>query len=380
MIQTVFTNAMIVTADAVWSGTVTVQDDLIIDVEPGRSRVAGAIDCDGDYLLPGLIELHTDNLELHVIPRPGVVWSIPAAVLAHDAQMATAGITTVFDAVALGDVIDTSDRRATLGPVVAGLEAMVASGHLRADHRLHLRCEVSQPDAREIFETFADHSLVGIVSVMDHTPGQRQFGQIEKYYEYYQGKYGFTDRQMAEFVLQQTETANRHSAGNREAIAAGSRQRGLVLASHDDATAEHVFEAIALGARFSEFPTTIAAAQAAHAAGIPVLMGAPNLVRGGSHSGNVAAADLVALGCLDLLSSDYVPLSLLQSAFLLHQGPSALPLPAAVATVSRQPAAVAGLSDRGTIAPGWQADLVRVHDAGTVKVVRGVWRRGLRVA
>lgn len=378
--EIVLTNARIVTEDRVMHGTVQMRDGVVADLSDQRSALTGALDCEGDYLIPGLVELHTDNLEKHVTPRPKVRWNATAAVLAHDAQMAAAGITTVFDAISLGDVMDGSDRLANLKPMVDGITQAQAKGHLRADHRLHLRCEVSAASAADMFEALADHPLAGIVSLMDHTPGQRQFVREDKYREYYMGKYHLSETQMADFTRHQQENSARYSAPHRTAIAQAAHQRSLTLASHDDATIAHVEEALEYGIHFSEFPTTREAADAAHRAGIRVLMGAPNLVRGGSHSGNVAALDLAKAGTLDVLSSDYVPHSLMYAAFLLARAGLGLSLPAAIATVTAVPAQVAGLSDRGSLTPGKRADLSRVHEDGDVPVIRAVWRDGKRVA
>ncbi|CAA7616873.1 alpha-D-ribose 1-methylphosphonate 5-triphosphate diphosphatase [Magnetospirillum sp. UT-4] len=378
--EIVLANARIVTADEVIRGTLHVKDGRIIGLARGATALPGAVDCDGDYVVPGLVELHTDNLEKHVTPRPKVRWHPGSAALAHDAQMASAGITTVFDAISCGDIIEGSTRLETLEDMVGAVSDAQARGHFRAEHRLHLRCEVSSANILELFGAFADNPLVGIVSLMDHTPGQRQFVREDKYYEYYQGKYGFSDAEMVEFTRRQQENSARYSDPHRRAIAATCRERGLTLASHDDATPEHVAEAAGLGIHFAEFPTTVEAARASRAAGMMVLMGAPNLVRGGSHSGNVSAAELAGIGCLDVLSSDYVPISLMEAAFLLHGGPLGFALPAAIATVAANPARVAGLDDRGTIAVGKRADLVRVHDAGHMPVVRAVWRQGRRIA
>lgn len=378
--ELVLANARIVTEDEVFLGAVQIIDGRIIAMARGATRLANALDCQGDYLIPGLVELHTDNLEKHMTPRPKVRWQADSAVHAHDAQMASAGITTVFDAIACGDIMEDSDRLANLQAMVDAITTGQDRGHLRADHRLHLRCEVSSANIMELFGTLADNPLVGIVSLMDHTPGQRQFVHEDKYKEYYMGKYGFSDAEMAVFTRRQQDNSARYSDKHRSAIAALCRDRDLRLASHDDATLEHVAEAAAHGIHFAEFPTTLEAAKASKQAGMMVLMGAPNLVRGGSHSGNISAATLAAEDCLDVLSSDYVPISLVGAAFLLHKGELGFSLPAAIATVAGNPAKVAGLDDRGVIATGKRADLVQIHDAGDVPVVRAVWREGRRVA
>ena len=338
--ELILTNARIVTADEVFSGTVHVVGGRIAGLSRGGTAVAGAEDCAGDYLIPGLVELHTDNLEKHFTPRPGVRWHARSACLSHDAQMAAAGVTTVYDAVSLGDMIEGSARQANLEAMIHTLGQVADAGWFRAEHRLHLRCEVSSQNILDAFAAFVEDRRVGIVSLMDHTPGQRQFVREDKYREYYMGKYGFNAQEMEAFTQKQQELSARNADPHRQAIARACQGRDLILATHDDATAQHVEEAAALGIHFSEFPTTVEAARQSHQRGMLVLMGAPNLVRGGSHSGNVSASELARLGCLDVLSSDYVPASLIHSAFLLHHGELGLDLPAAIAKVAGNPARV----------------------------------------
>jgi len=214
--------------------------------------------------------------------------------------------------------------------------------------------------------------------LMDHTPGQRQFTSVEQYYTYYKGKYGYTDAEMAELIAKRRADQQLYSERHRRLLAEMCRERGLPLASHDDATAEHVEESHALGMTMAEFPTTPEAARIAHERGMAVIMGGPNVVRGGSHSGNVSARTLAAAGTLDILSSDYVPSSLLHGAFLLHEQ-QGLALAEAVAMVSATPAHALGLDDRGEIAAGRRADLVRARAIEGMLVVRQVWRGGSRI-
>ena len=376
--ELVLTNARVVLPDAVVDGTVVVRDEEIAAIDPGVSETPGAIDFQGDYLLPGLIELHTDNLEKHVAPRPGVRWPMPAAVLAHDAQIAGAGITTVFDALTIGEVRQEMVRATMLHDSIAAVAAMQRERNLRAEHFLHLRCEVAHETIVDTIAELIDHELVRLVSLMDHTPGQRQFASIEKYYEYYQGKFGYTDAEMAAYINQKTELAARFSDPNRRRLAAMARARKLPQASHDDATLAHVEESVELGLTIAEFPTTLESATAARERGMAVVMGAPNVVRGGSHSGNTSARDLASAGLLDILSSDYAPVSLLHAAFLLHSAID-VPLPDAVAKVTRNPALAVGLTDRGEIAASKRADLLRVRVVEAMPVPRQVWRAGERV-
>jgi len=376
--QTVLRNARIVLVDEVIEGSLVVSDGAIAAIEPGQSRQGE--DMGGDYLIPGLVELHTDHLENHYRPRPGVFWDPMAALHAHDAQIAGSGITTVFDAVRIGSDQDLPDMVTHAGKLVEAIRAGRDGGWLRADHFIHLRCELPSHDVVEHFEAFADHAATRLASVMDHTPGQRQFRSLEDYKRFYARQMGRSEDELQAYLDARQAEHERYSAANRKAIVGRARQLGLALASHDDATIAHVEEAAEDGVAIAEFPTTLEAAAAAHDAGLAILMGAPNVVRGKSHSGNISATDLVAAGLLDILSSDYVPFALLQAAFLLPRRVEGLDLSRALATVTRNPARAAGLTDRGEIAPGKRADLVRVAADAPLPVVRGVWREGQRVS
>lgn len=376
--ETVFTNARIVLADEVITGSVSIVDGRIASVDSGSSR-AGE-DMGGDYLIPGLVELHTDHLENHYRPRPGVFWEPMAALHAHDAQIAGSGITTVFDAVRIGSDADMPEMLEHAEKLVQAVRNGSDGNWLRADHFIHLRCELPSHDVVEHFEALADHPATRLASVMDHTPGQRQFRSLADYKKFYAKHMGRTPEELQAYLDARQAEHERYSAGNRKAIVARAHELGLAIASHDDATLAHVEEAEADGVAISEFPTTLEAASAAHDAGLAILMGAPNVVRGKSHSGNISATDLVAAGLLDILSSDYVPFALLQAAFLLPQRVEGLDLSQALATVTANPARAAGLDDRGEIAPGKRADLVRVAANAPLPVVRAVWREGLRVS
>lgn len=377
MEETAFRNARVVLGDEVIHGGLLMRDGLIAAIDHGGT--ATGIDIEGDWLLPGLVELHTDHLESHYAPRPGVRWNSRAAVQAHDAQIATSGITTVFDALRVGMDEDTRIGTEDMRLLADTIATCAALGLLRADHFIHLRCEVSAPDALDGFALFDDDPRFRLASLMDHTPGQRQFVTLESYRIYYQGKTGMSDEAFAGFVARRQTQAGDWSLRNRQAIAECCKTRGIVLASHDDATVEHVGEAVAQGVTLAEFPTTLEAARASRDAGMKVLMGAPNVVRGGSHSGNISASQLASEGLLDVLSSDYVPLSLLHAAFLLADAIDG-GMPAAMELVAAQPAATVGLGDRGRIEVGRRADVIRVAGGVDVPVVRSVWREGSRVA
>lgn len=378
MQELALTNARIVLADEVVSGTLLVREGRIAAVDAGASTKGE--DMEGDYLIPGLVELHTDHLENHYRPRPGVFWDPLAALHAHDAQIAGSGITTVFDAVRIGSDVDLPDMLSHAQRLVGAVRTGREAGWLRAEHFIHLRCELPSHDVVAHFDALADHPSTRLASVMDHTPGQRQFRSLDAYKAFYARQMGSTEAELQAYLDARQSEHEQYSTANRQALVERARRLGIALASHDDATLAHVEEAEADGVAIAEFPTTLEAAAAAHDAGLAVLMGAPNVVRGRSHSGNVSATDLVAAGLLDILSSDYVPFALLQAAFVLPSRVAGLDLPRALATVTRNPARAAGFDDRGEIAPGKRADLVRVAAHGPLPAVRGVWREGRRVS
>jgi alpha-D-ribose 1-methylphosphonate 5-triphosphate diphosphatase len=377
--EQVWANARVVTGHEAFVGSVCARDGRIVEIERGPNVPAGALDCEGDDLLPGLVELHTDVLEKHAFPRPGVTWPTVAAAIAHDAQLATAGITTVLDGLAVGYLVDTGQRAFDPRPLADAVRTAQDAGLLRITHYVHLRCEVSVQGVLEMFEPFVGDRLVRLVSLMDHTPGQRQFVRLDKYREYYKGKWGMSDAEIDATIERRRHDHARFAAIHRNAITRACAGQGTPLASHDDATLAHVEEAAKAGVVVAEFPTTLEAARACRAYGLAVLAGGPNLVLGASHSGNVAVADLAVEGLVDIISSDYVPASALHGAYRLHHV-HGLTLPAAITAVSRTPAERVGLHDRGEIAVGKRADLVRVRASDDVPVVGAVWVAGTRVA
>lgn len=379
--ETVLTNARVVTRDRVFDGTLSFDAQGIRRVDEGRSQLPGAEDCAGDLLIPGLIEIHTDNVEQHMEPRPGVMWpSSIAALLAHDAQMAGAGITTVLDAIGVGDYSDSGKRASILRRTVEALAFGREQGAFRAEHLMHMRCEISDRCVADMFEPYANDPTVRLVSIMDHTPGQRQWHDLDKMRQFHSRKRTYTDDEFDAFVARRQAQQAKYAAANRQAVLELWKPRRLPIASHDDTTPAHVKEAARDGITISEFPTTLEAAHQARDSRMFNVAGAPNLVRGGSHSGNVSAVTLAQSGLLDALSSDYVPMSLLHGALALADSHE-FSLPAAIATVTGNVAQMLGFDDRGELAPAKRADLVRVRQLrdGT-GAVRVAWRCGQRIA
>lgn len=373
-------NAKLVLADEVIDGYIVAKDGIITEIAAGRTATAGAIDAHGSYVFPGFIEVHTDYMDKCFTPRPKTQWPASSAMNMHDGVMALAGITTVCDAVAIGYALDGGDRAENVQRIVDAIVAGEANHTNRIQHFLHLRCELNSATTVGLFEHFADVKQVRLVSLMDHAPGQRQFVSLEKFRDYYKGKYNLSDTQMAEFEREQIELSEKWSAKNRKAIVQQCHAKDIALATHDDATLAHIEEALAYGCTISEFPTTIEAAKASHENNMRVVMGAPNVVRGGSHSGNIAAHDLAAMGILDILSSDYYPSSLVDAVFTLAQRQdNALNLVDAAKMISKTPAEVLHLNDRGELAVGKRADLAIVTMHNDAPRVEHTYVQGRRI-
>jgi alpha-D-ribose 1-methylphosphonate 5-triphosphate diphosphatase len=378
--EIIFANARLILNDEVITGSVVIADGVIIDIVTGTSVPTGAIDIEGDYLSPGLVELHTDNVERHLEPRPKVNWPFRAAILAHDRELAGVGITTVFDAIRVGSIVSATGSgypkyaRQMTDEIMAARDLDL----LRISHHIHLRAEVCSETLIDELNEFSTEDRIGIVSIMDHTPGQRQFVDLSKFETYIRGKRTYTDEGWCRYLEFLYKLQARLGAKHEAATVAAAKRLGATLASHDDTTADQVATSHTHGVRVAEFPTTVAAADACHAKGIATIMGAPNLIRGGSHSGNVAAADLAQMDRLDILSSDYVPAGLLMAAVQL--GDIWGNLARGIHTVTAAPAQAVGLIDRGTLAIGQRADIIRFSINDKTPILQETWSAGKRVS
>ncbi|PSH56501.1 alpha-D-ribose 1-methylphosphonate 5-triphosphate diphosphatase [Phyllobacterium sophorae] len=370
-----FTNARIVTPTEIVHGTLRVDGETIVSVEQGGRASPAAIDCNGDYLLPGLIDVHTDHIEKHAVPRPRVFWPTTSAILNYDAAIISAGVTTVFDSLCVG-AAGKPFRKRILPELIQGLHATGAAGLLKAEHLLHLRCDLFDPDLEEDLESFIDDPSLRFITLMDDSAPRRS----DDYYRRVQRERGETDAEEIENRLQASHANDPTTAARiRPWIVKLARERGIVVANHDDASAGHVKEAVELGISLIEFAITEEAAVAAHGAGMTVIAGGANVVNGGSHFGGVSAEDLVRRGIASILCSDYVPASLLQAVFRIAGNDGGPSLSEAVALVTANPAKTFGLDDRGAISAGKRADIVRVSTFDGEPLVSSVWRQGRQV-
>jgi alpha-D-ribose 1-methylphosphonate 5-triphosphate diphosphatase len=368
-------NAHVVLPNKVVCGSLVIAGGKIIEIDEETYAPKHGIDCRGDYLIPGLIEIHTDNLEKHIVPRPGIYWpSMTASIIAHDNQVFNSGITTVLDAIFFGWSDSNEARSKIMARSIAAVQYAQSQKLLRADHFLHFRCELPSATVWDSFCAYMDDSRLKLVSIMDHTPGQRQWWDLSKWRLYHKDK-KWTDEDARAELDQKIALQQAYSNDNRRKIVEICREREIPMASHDDTTSEHCQEAWRNGITISEFPTTLEAAHQAKSLGMATIMGAPNMVRGESHSGNISAQALAERGLLDGFSSDYMPISLLHSAFELHRNLD-LPLFTSLATVTANIAKMVNLSDRGVLEEGKKADIIRVKLVDDLPIIKTIWKNG----
>jgi alpha-D-ribose 1-methylphosphonate 5-triphosphate diphosphatase len=380
--STHLTHAKIVTPDGVIEGTLSLGDGVITQIVHGNGETGedcAGEDCDGDWLIPGIVDMHTDNLERHFFPRPNIDWNPVSAAIVHDGLCISVGVTTVFDSLSVGSFGLASARTPdNLIRLTDALHKAHDQGLLKASHRLHWRCEAPSELMPEWLPDLAAKPLTGLFSLMDHTPGQRQYRNMEKFLTTWR-KEGLSDADIEARMQERRANVARNDAKNRRFVADLAKSLNVPLASHDDETQDHIDEAVALGATIAEFPVTMEAALASQAAGMTVIMGGPNLIRGGSYSGNVAVCELVEKDMHIGFASDYVPRSLIECGFALAGAPWFWPMEKAIDTVTGAPARAVGMTDRGALSIGLRADLVRVRLQDGHPVVRGVWVAGKRV-
>jgi len=376
---TVLKNARLVLANEIVSGHLALSKGRIVSIDTGLAPQAG-LDLEQDFLIPGLVDIHTDHFEKHVYPRAHVRWDPLRAALAHDAQIIGSGITTVFDSLCVGATVTKPERREVLSPMVDALEKGQSAGLFRADHLVHLRCEITDEETTRLTEENIGKDIVRMVSVMEHLPGRRQSKDVEAYMRRRMADTGESQAEAEKATQALLNFSDEISEKVRPAVIALAHAHDLPLLSHDDTELHHVDEALSEGISVSEFPCTIEAARKAKDHDMHVVGGAPNVLRGGSQSGNVAVKDLMSEGLVDILASDYVPRSLLDGAFMVAADENFEDdLPSAFRMVTKTPAEVSGLSDRGELSPGRRADLLHVglHDGHPF--VKHAWVHGRRV-
>ncbi len=366
-------NARIVTPSGMHLGSLTIEDGSITAIGADAPKGAMCRDLGGDLLLPGLIDLHGDAIEKEVEPRPNAFFPLPVALGAIDRRMAAAGITTAYHGISFAEGelgVRDVDFAETLARALHGFIGAV-------DHRVHIRYEVTDAGSEARVMRLLNERVAALLSFMDHTPGQGQFKDAAAYGAYLSRVYAQSAGQIAEKISAKKAQAA-HVADRMTRLAALARAQGVALAGHDDEGAERVGFMAGLGATISEFPLDMATAHAGRDAGLVTLFGAPNVLRGRSQSGALSARDAIAAGVAGALCSDYAPQAMLPALGVLT-GDLGMDWPQAMALMAAGPARAASLSDRGAIAPGLRADLIRVRADGAALSVAATWVAGLQV-
>lgn len=355
--------------------SVLLEDDCILAVCPENQRVDCEINLKHQYLMPGLVDLHCDALEKEVEPRPNVHFPLDFACAQADKRNAAAGVTTVYHALSFAK----EELGVRNNEVAAELARAVHQWqpHGLVDNRVHCRYEITDATALPILLQLLVEQSMHIVSMMDHTPGQGQFKNLNAYREFITRTYEKTDAEVDALVEQ--KMADAAGAYQRmQNLAQAAHEHGIAVASHDDDSPQRVATMSSLGADISEFPITLDAARAAKQAGMATIFGAPNVLRGKSQSGSMKAVDAIIHGVADCLCADYAPATLIVAVFKISQH-SELTLPQALQLASSNPARAAKLSDRGEIAAGKRADLITIAEPGGLPQVTDTWVAGQRV-
>ena len=363
---TVVRNGTVVTPSGVVpNGRVVVAGDRIVAVDGSRTTAGAStrIDADGRYVLPGLVDLHGDDVESHLFPRENARIDVERALTTCDRANLAAGVTTKFHAVAFEDEAAGDRSIECAREVVDGIVGR--DGPI--DARVHARCELTDPGSVAAVVAAAEEGLPDVVSVMVHAPGTGQFDDADAFARRYSDG-GEVDPATERELQRRRGVRSGVLAERFEEVARAAESAGAMVASHDDATPGDVEAARDCGASVCEYPVSMDAARRANDLGLTTTMGAPNLVRGGSLWGNLDARRAIGRGVVDALCSDYHPPSLLAAAFV----DTGEPLPARVARVSAAPAAAAGLDDRGRLEPGARADLLVVDPDPVPTVERAI--------
>ena len=341
-------------------GSIRIENGQITEIV--SHAVPGGIEGKGQTLMPGFIDMHGDMIEQELEPRAGVDFPMPVALGALDARLAASGVTTAYASVSFSRGARDGERRsfAHTSNVIRQLHA--AMPEMRIDHRIHARFDITFENAVGVLEQLIDDDQVDLVSLMDHTPGQGQYRNLEIHIKNKAAHHGISEteaRQMVANAIAERTRPQDVILGNMQTVAKMCHAHGVALASHDDDTVDKARLMASLGAVIAEFPVTMDAASEAVSKGMMTAMGAPNAMRGQSYSGNLSARDLHAAGLLSILAADYHPAAILPAVRILAASdPDGLAGAARLATAN--PARALGLTDRGVIAVGKRADLIVV--------------------
>ncbi len=347
-------------------GSVLIENGLIADIRD--HSVAGGLAGAGKHLFPGFVDMHGDMIELELEPRAKVDFPMSVAVHHLDARLAASGVTTAYAGVSFSRNAAEGDRRSFshTSNIIRALRD--AQGSTRVDHKIHARFDITYTAAIDALAGLLQDDMVDLVSVMDHTPGQGQYRNLERLIELKaaRGEGSLDDVRANVAARMATRTSEDEILTNLEKVSALCREYGVSLASHDDDTVKKANIMADIGAVISEFPVTMEAAETVVSRGLMTAMGAPNAMRGQSYSGNLSAHDAHAAGLLHILAADYHPAAILPAIrALATTDPNGLA--GATRLASANPAKALGLTDRGEIAIGKAADLCVADDQDRIR-------------
>ncbi len=343
---------------------IVIQGNIITAVEPYKT-IDIAIDLGDRRIVPGFVDLHGDAIEKELEPRPGAKFPTRMAVIELDKKLSMAGITTMYHAIGFNDE-ELSKGRGTEQSRELIEEIYEANkAHLGVDNLVHVRFEITSESSLETIKKLIEMNKVDMLSIMDHSPGQGQFKTLESWKKYHLSAYTIDDQDVEQYL---EKKLSKDKVGIVEDLVKFGLEHNIPVLSHDDDCEDKLNTLKALGVTFSEFPLSVEVALKAKKMDIAIGMGAPNVVRGGSQSGNIAARELVKKGVCDYLCSDYHPASMLLSPYRLQEDVN-LSLEDGFAMISSTPARFANLDDRGEIKAGKVADIVVIDESHFPKVV-----------
>ena len=363
------TNGRIVTEEAVLEGY-----DLLIR----RDRVAGLVrtgeldppdgaevlDANGGYVAPGFIDLHSDYIEHMAAPRPTSLIDFELSLRETEKELIAHGITTMFHSLSLhksfGYAYKPIREPENVHRLIHYISQMHHKKHL-VRHRFHARLEIDNFGALEVLDAYIREKKVQLLSFMDHTPGQGQYRDLEVFRKTVKGYDNMSDEDI-DRLIDRHRTKEKITLDGLKAIADLAREHHITVASHDDDSVEKLELVRSLGARISEFPITLEIARKAKEMGMYTVAGAPNVLLGGSHSGNLSAAEAIRHRCIDILCSDYYPSSMLHAVFKLHRE-CGMDLAEMFRLVTINPARAVNMDDElGSIREGKKADLIVIEN------------------
>jgi len=374
--QTLITGASVVLQDKIIKGDLLIKGQKIEKILPGGKNYSGindnmqVIEANGMYLIPGLIDMHSDAIEKEIEPRPKTFFPITSSFIELEKKLAGNGITTIYHSLTLGGEVGSTGIRHN-DRVVEIIEKINTNSLERSmiHNRVHLRYEVTNIPGLKIIKDLLERRLIHLLSFMDHTPGQGQFNAADSYEEYLMSTKGMTKEEAYSMSDKVKLLQNQVDDRALKKLARLTREMGINIASHDDDSTAKIDEILDLGVTISEFPTKLSVANYASSQNLYVVVGAPNIVRSGSHGNNLRAMDAIKTGAADIICSDYYPPSMLAAVFkLVEEG---IEMPEAVRMVSLNPARALGIGDLyGSIEVGKKADLVLVEIYQGYPIVR----------